>query len=253
MQMNHMKNFQNPQRLLQTLIASWEEMTKLQALSLGGEIALQEEAHSADILVAISNWNDQKDEKSCELHLKQLARLKLELTKRSMTPQAWPILYLSKPLIQNYLKWVMKVTEDSESQACIKLLLQQLVDPLDLNLVEFFPNRHYISKWLYQSNEEVISLECKDLLSLLTFLKQANFYLAQTKSDTGTAQQQAKLQATTCVVDVINYLRTHLLKANQKYEDLFIVTLLYPFRYDVTEKIFLRLLSTDDLEYLIKN
>ena len=266
--MNHMESFQDPKGLLHTLLVAWEQMTKLHARSLGGEIVLQEEAHSENTMVLVNSWNVKKEASKCEQHLKKLVKVKLDLARRSMTPHAWPVLYLSKLPVQNYLKWVVEVskekgataTQGAETQVSsefIKLLMQQLVDPSDLHLVENFPDKYCISKWLYQSDqvETILPLECKDFLTLHDFLKQAleNLYIAQVKTGMAPAWQQAQIHATTCVARVVNHLRNHLLKANQKYEDLFIVTLLYPFRYDVSEKIFLHLLSTDDLEYLIKN
>jgi len=248
-----MKSFWDPWRLVQILTEAWEKMTKFHIISLIGEIALQEETDFANILKTVNSWNKVKDQHECKQHLKKLVQLKLN---SSMTPRAWPVLYLSKLPVQNYLKWVMKVTMDEaqESSENMKFLMQQLVDPLDLNLVENFPDKHCISKWLYQSEQDILPLEWKDFLSLQTYLKQAlEDLIAQTQSCTGPSKQQAQIYATTCVTHAVNHLRNHLHKANQKYEDLFIVTLLYPFRYDVSEKIFLRLLSTDDLKYLIKN
>ena len=262
-----MESFQDPKRLLHTLIAAWEEMTKLHARSMGGEVALQEEAHSASTLALVNGWNAKKEANKCEEHLKKLVKVRLDLAKRSMTPRAWPVLYLSKLPVQNYLKWVVEVSkersanatqgaETHESSEFIKVLMQQLVDPSDLHLMENFPDKHCISKWLYQSDqvETILPLECKDFLTLQDFLKQAldNLYIA-TGVAGAPANQKAQVHATTHVAQVVNHLRNHLLKANQKYEDVFIVTLLYPFKYDASEKIFFRLLSTEDLEYLIKN
>ena len=251
--MNHMKSFWDPSRLMHILTEAWEKMTKLHTISLIGEIALQEETDFANILRTVNSWNTEKDRHKCKQHLKELAQLKLNSL---MTPRAWPVLYLSKLPVQNYLKWVMKVTMDEpqESSENIKFLMQQLVDPLDLNLVENFPDKHCISNWLYQSEQDILPLEWKDFLSLQNFLNQAlEDLIAQTQSCMGPSQQQAQIYATTCVAHAVNHLRNHLHKANQKYEDLFVVTLLYPFRYDVSEMIFLRLLSTDALKYLIKN
>ena len=158
--MNHMKSFQNPMRLLQILKVAWEKMTKLQVQSLGAEVTLQEEARSTEILTTVNEWNAQKNQNNCELHLKQLTRQKLQVTKRSMTPWAWPVFYLSKLPIQNYLKWVTQITEhrsgkitEGKSQESIKLLMRQLVSPSDLNIVESFPDKHCISKWLYHSEQ----------------------------------------------------------------------------------------------------
>ena len=263
--MNHTRSFSDPNKLLQTLTTAWEKMTKLQARLLGEEAVLQEEAHSMDIMTTVNSWNKQKNQNSCEQYLRHLVNLKLQLAKRSMTPRAWPVIYLSKSPIQNYLKWVVKVTEDRSEKTTedksqgnfesIKHLMQQLVDPSDLNLVRNFPDKNYISKWLYQSDQDILPLECKDFLNLHGFFKQAleDVYFAQTRSDMAQAQQQDKIYVTKCVTQVVNHLRSHLQKANQKYEDLFIVTMLYPFRYDASETIFLCLLSTNDLEYLIKN
>ena len=232
--------------------------------SVSAGVAFQEEADSTDLVRTMNSWIDEEDPYKCEQHLKELVRLKLDLTERSMTPQAWPVLCLSKQPVQTFLKWVVKVTKNSvnkgeneESIENTKLLMQQLVDPSDLNVVENFPDKYIISKWLYQSEkvQDILPLECKDFLSFQNFIKNAlvGLHNAQTKDAMGLAQQEAQLHVTSCVAQAVSHLRNLLLKANQNYEDLFIVTLLYPFRYDTNEKIFHRLLSIDDLEYLIKN
>ena len=193
-------------------------MTKLPAPSLSGEIALQEEKDSRDMLITVDNWNHEKDQSQCEQHLKELVELKLKLAKRSMTPRAWPVLYLSKPPVQTYLKWVVESTTDKsvnkvenmENFEYTKLLMQQLVDPSDLNLVENFPDKYIISKWLYQPEkvQDILPLECKDFLSLQSFLKQAleDLHIAQANTGMEPAHQQAKLRATTCVARVVNHL-----------------------------------------------
>ena len=124
--------------------------------------------------------------------------------------------------------------------------MQQLVASSDLNLIENFPDKHFISKWLYQSEkfEDILPVECKDFLSLMNFLKHVleELYISQAQNGIGPSQKQAQIHATKCVTQVINHLRNHLHKASQKYEDLFTVTLLYPFKYDASEKIFFCLL-----------
>ena len=251
-----MKNFRDPKRLLQILIVAWEKMTKLLAPSFGGEMVLQATDSAHELMTIMDSWNDKKDQTKCGQHLKELIQWKLNVNKRSMTFRAWPVFYLSGLPVQNYLKWVVKATEGENQGNCkyIKCLMQQLVDPLDLHLVENFPEKHYVAKWLYQSDqaEDILPLKYEDILSLQNFIKQALENLSLTMGGIGPVPQEALIHATTCVTRVVNHLHDHLHKANQKYEDLFIVTLLYPFRYDVSEKIFLRLLSTDDLNCLIK-
>lgn len=101
-----------------------------------------------------------------------------------------------------------------------------------------------------------MALECTDLKTFKTIIETnlEEMVLAKAKSSSmyeNVPQQQViMMQATTVVTKAVNHLRKSFTEAKQKYEELFLVTLLLPCQYDLTDRMFLHLLSINDLEYI---
>ena len=256
--MNHQKDFKNPGKLLQTLQRTWQQMTKIHTESSLTEQPIREVESAAEDIRFIKTWCVSKEATAqCVEHLAELLQTKQELVRRSMNLQAWPDLYLSQPPVQRYLRFVMKFMQESSSgdTEYIKLLMKQLIKPSDVCLVKELTD---ISEWLYHTDitEKIVALECTDLETLKTIIE-ANLQetvLAKAKSSSMyedvSEQHVIMMQATTVVTKAVNHLRNSFTEAKLKYEDLFLVTLLLPCQYDVTDRMFLHLLSTNDLEYL---
>jgi len=136
-QMNHRTEFKEPKKLVQVLLKAWERMTK------------EEDVKST--LREVSSWNEIQDPSKCEECLQQLLKTKSNLAK-SKKPQAWPILYLSRLPIQQYLAWVVKVMQGKNTKH-IKPLMQKLLEPSDVDVVKNFPDKDFILKWLNQTNQ----------------------------------------------------------------------------------------------------
>ena len=248
--MNHRRDFGLPGKLIQTLIEAWEHMTKVHTEPMYTEW-LDREKEDVDLLLAeIKGWNKDKDMSQYQNHLEHLLKIKGNVVRASMNLHAWPNLYLSQVPVQNYLRSVM----DAWEHLCIKNLMKQLVCPSDVHLIKDLTT---ISEWLYKTNLNKATgpLEYIDLVSLKTLLDQAkeDVAVARAKSTMYTEsadQQGVRIIATTTVAHAINHIRGNLSEA--KYEELFLLTLLFPLGYDVNEKIFLHPLSICDLEYLYR-
>ena len=252
-QINHRTDFKDAARFVQVLLTAWEQMTNLKAKSVLAEVLTIEQEDAKDVLKDVDTWNKSKDPSKCEEYLNELLRIKLNLA-RSMNPQAWAHHYLSGAPIQQYLKWVVESMQDTSAQH-IKLLVQRLVEPSDLNLVKSFPGKHFICKWLNQTDQlpNQRTPECKDLNSLQEFVQKALNMLYKAIAEGNTqGTEETQRQVTCYIAEAVNDLHSHLQLQQQVYDDLFLITLLYPLSYDTNEKFFGRLLSCDDLEYLHK-
>ena len=210
-----------------------------------------EDEDRKSMLKEVSIWNETKDPSKCNECLDELLRTKSNLAKL-LNPQAWPNLYLSEVSIQQYLKWVVDVMEGKNASR-IKVLMQHVVEPSDLNLVENFPGKHSIFKWL---NQTVLLPDsqlpkCTNMRSLQDCVKKALEQLHMADAGDGTqTMEQTQKQVTSYIAELVNDLRTHIQR--QRYDDLFLITLLYPLDYDIKVGFFGHLLSTDDLDYLSK-
>ena len=254
--MNHQKDFKNPDKLVRSLREAWQEMTKLHADTSETEQEIQEADKAMD---TIKTWNKEQDETKYAQYLETLLSLKQKTVSTSMELQTWPELYLSQPPVQNFLHLVMeaKSVTNSEDAEYVRLLMKQLVKPSDIHHLK---NLKDISDWLYHTAmaESVVTLECTDMANL-KILVETNFEhmtLAKAKSrslyEQSPEQQHLKIQATEIVAKAVNYLCNGFRKAKQKYEELFLLTILFPCQYDITQRIFRQLLSISDLEYLQK-
>jgi len=235
--MNHRTEFKEPKKLVQVLLKAWERMTK------------EEDVKST--LREVSSWNEIQDPSKCEECLMDLLTTKLNLSK-SKKLQAWPILYLSEVPIQQYLTWVVEVMQGKNTKH-IKVLMQRLVEPSDLNVVKNFPGKHLIFKWLNQTDLPADSKLPRSayLKSLQHCVKKALDHLHEaTAGDDIENMEQAQKQVTSYIAERINELHTCI--QQQKYDWYFLSTLLYPLSFDSNEGFFGHFLSTDDLEYFSK-
>ena len=253
--MNHQKDFKNPVKLAQTLRQAWQKMTKLHNSSKT-EQPIQEVEDAAQAMDTIKTWSDAEQEKNkCTQCLTLLLHARGSLVKTSMNLQAWADLYLSQPPVQKYLRFVMEANQDQDTEY-IKLLMRQLVKPTDVCVVRDLTD---ISVWLYHTDqaEAVTALEYTDIKSLITIVETilGEMILANDKSSSlheESPEQDVKIQATSIVAKAVNYMINGFKEAQQKYEELFLVTLLFPCQYEIADRIFLRFLSICDLEYLKK-
>ena len=100
-----------------------------------------------DLLKKVSEWNRIKDVSKCERNLYELQRAK------SLNPQAWPDLFLSKTPVQEYLKWVVCV-EHGHNLEVVQQLVQFIFEPSDFKAVKQFPGERQIIDWLYRRKHQ---------------------------------------------------------------------------------------------------
>lgn len=258
--MNHQNDFNKStvHVLAQTLHQAWQKMTKIHTETSNSEQTIQEAEDAVQIIEAIKSWSETKEAKTeCTQYLAYLLNVKQDLVRTSMNIQAWSDLYLSKSPVQKYLKSVMgsvKQECSSTETEYIMLLMRQLVKPSDAQILKELKE---VSEWLYHTDkaEAVVALECMDIATLEMIIESNldRIILAKAKSSSLYEElPDAKIQATATVAKAVNYMRKGFREAKPNYEELFLVTLLFPCQYDVTDRIFRRYLSTSDLEYLKK-
>ena len=259
--LNHTNDFRKPLSLASVMSQAWKAMAQ--------HCSEQDERHESDedantVMKTVQIWNESQDMSECKDCLAYLMQMKERLIRKSMNPQAWATLCLSQLPLQQYLKSVVdsciQQRLPNESPENIKLHMRQLVEPLDLSAVKNFPNRGYICWWLYateKSVEIIVSMDHQDLLSLQKYFQYAlDMYDGGVENKAKfmelAVQPDIAMKATATVAKAVSCLRNHFHKAGQKYEDLFITTMLFPFKYDPDEYKFLTMFSACDLEYLCK-
>ena len=217
-------------------------MTGIHTVSSETDQLLQEAEEATKGMALVKSWNEIKE--VSPKHLTELLNVKQDLVTTSRSLQAWQDLYLSQPPVQIYLRAVMKSVQMSHSQEDIehtKLLMRQLVKPSNFCSVKELKD---VSTWLYPTEITKPTLECTDIAALQAileaYLREMDLAKAESRFMYGESpeQQAVKVQATAVVANAVNYLRNSFRKADQKYEELFLVTVLVPCQYDVKERLF---------------
>ena len=254
-ELNHAGSFKNCSFFAEKLKQAWQNMNKVDQLQ---RMAVNTEFQS--LMDAVAYWNQNPDPSQFSNQLIQLVPHKEKVAKKFLDPQIWATEYLSQEPLQIFLRSVVDYClshAGSESDS-LKRYLQELVERIDLGITRVFPNQQYILKWLYNTEEPVPPMECKDFLSLSDYFKLAldcmPSKLQHRKQMMATAvSTDCLIKATTIIAKATFCLRSHLQKSGQKYEDLFTTTMLYPFKYNPSKYRFSVLMSSSDLNYLCEN
>lgn len=252
--MNHRREFKDPVKLIQVLTAAWGRMTNMKSDLMHTEQLFYEEEDSKDLIKTVTTWNKMKDPSTCEKCLQKLLDVKQQLAKESMNPQVWAEHYLSQDPIQHYLKWVVEVMQNKIASN-IKLLIHQLLYP-DVSSVSTFPGELYILRWLNHPDNPPESCgkpnECSSFESLQSFVEQGLRDVNMAIAGGSVLVESVQREVTLNISEAVNSLQTNLQSSHMKYDDLLLVTLLYPLGYDVKQKCFVNPLSTQNLKYLSK-
>ena len=252
-EMNHSKQFQDAAVLADVLKRNWEEMN-------GHPDVENTNFKQAEVLNQVSIWNADRDAPIEKDWIQGLIDVKEDLIKVSMNPQAWPLLYLSQDPVQLFLKAVVDQQHSCPSTTdldFVKLLMQQLIHRADLNTVTThsmdFALKSQLSKWLYGANTQqhsMLPMECEDFKIFQTYLQQAIQLIEQCKKMKSNLQCYISV-LTAAITRAINYFRQNLLMSEQKYEYLFVTTLVYPFKYSTSyTPVIINQLSQEELRYL---
>lgn len=205
----------------------------------------------SDVLDNVSEWCEDSEISTIEQHLEYLVRIKREVTDETGNYSTWSEKYLSEMVIKKFLMHVVDNYESVLHSAPVKAMqwrqmLRHLIHHSD---VKRFSSEKYeesirciLHYELKEKNVDHEEFECNDITSFIVYLDSVKEeFMLKIRSD----------DATVAVAKGINYLRQQF-GNEQFYDDLFIVTLIFPFTRSPTERTVLKQLSLDDLEYLCK-
>ena len=260
---NHSTELSQVSTLVYVLQKAWETIAELKTLIS----SLTPSSEMAQVVEVVSEWNkssstmSQKDIQEC---VNDLIKVKQVLIKGTTNPQAWSLLYLKQPQIQQFLKNVLDAQNVSPlppEAAHVKQLMQQLLEKSDLVMPEF-PLRHEFLQWLYdegrQHQQKATAYQnCHDIISLGRYLDLVIEKLKDIQQEKSSYNDPiprfCDSETSAAVASVIkSLLKT--LRTSSTYEFILLSTLIYPFIYDYgcDEFIMLKSLSLGDIEFLSK-
>ena len=215
----------------------------------------QPESEVSKLMVEVTNWKENADEGHVEDQLTHLAEKKESVIKTYMDPQMWPTLYLSKMPLQKFLISVtqsLKPDTSPEQSKKIKHLMRQIVEPTDVK-----PCPESVRIWLYGTDEPNPPVMFKDFLNLNKYFKFAlqcmNDGMGNDERDMESAVlPHIGIKATAIVANAVSCFRHYLKEAKQVDEESFLITMLYPFKYDLPRDNFLSLVTKSDMEYICR-
>ena len=125
---------------------------------------------NANILAQeVAGWNIHQKQFEIDARLHVLMEVKKELINKLINPTVWPLLYLSKPAIQQYITWIVDVNRNKEVTL---ILVKQLVTPLDLCNMDCEDFTGLLKMKLYNSSIKlIIHLQCSDFMNLQSVVK----------------------------------------------------------------------------------
>ena len=219
---------------------------------------------SDTVLQHISEWNKSVDKTSqTNLHnLEYLIEVKSDLIFSTGNPDAWMEKYLTLLPLQEFLLTVVSLEQGKGTPSeRIRFLLQQLVDPLDLQQLtpKTFHNKVRLSVWLYEEDPARLLSESKDIRVLDEYLQKIieEMEFAKVGNDLliGNSTEHGEINRIT--IDskgkVAKAILSFQLQYKDSLEDILITTLIHPFlRGNSRDPIELQPITLDDLKYLHK-
>jgi hypothetical protein len=252
-EMNHSRNFTNCTCFAKRLKQAWQNVNET---AVTHPMVLT--TIFKDTMEEISCWNETPNPAKYKEQLSVLVEQKERVAKQFLDPQMWATQYLSQQPLQQFLQSVVKFCLEGagEDSSSLKQYLRQLLDPIDLDAARIFPDQQYISEWLYDTKKSIPEVECQDFLSLSSTFKLALDYMQSGMLPHGRKRMETvpppdcSIRATKVVAKAVLSLRRYLQKSGQKYEDMFVTTMLYPFKYQTIRHHFQYLMGLGDLKCL---
>ena len=225
--MNHQDCFEDSTHVATKLKETWE------AMCFNKKCLPTRDSHVAEVGKCLDSWVKKKKISNCNEHLNYLIKAR---ESRRMDIEIWPKYYLSLPQMQKYLMFVVDSCKNGKSSEVdsIKVQMRRVLAPADLEAVPEFPDRDSIRRWVFDTDKPHALIEFNDLtLDIEYCFKFASPMKFLNNPD-------IRLKATTVVNNTMCHLLTHMRKTCQIYDELFIGTLLLPFRYAMHNVIYLR-------------
>ena len=247
-EMNHAKDFKNSSLIAKNLKRTWEKI-----------ILYSQQREVAEELKHVTLWSHNPDPADFEDQLALLVDKKHIVGKNSF--RMWPTDYLSYPPLQQYLRLVVESLYKPELIASgqsnqLKRYLRQLVEPIDLDVTRVFPNQESIRKWLHSPTEKLLpQVDCHDFPRLHTYFKEALEIMDCVDTSNQVVPASAlphnAVIATANVARAVFCLRKDL--DRHKYEEIFLITMLFPFKYIPKKHRFAVLMTIQDIKYLCED
>ena len=227
---------------------AWEEFTDLQISSNEQRVLY----NPRKVLKEVESWeNEEYDKESLEECLRYLLNVKCSTLRESHSFHAWIEHYLSKKSIQVFINSAVNELHKFQSSQYIKFLLQQISEQAHLSKVDF-PDKNL---QLYGSEEASnVQVECDSFDSFSIYLEHI---LSDSKNSTNETQVRDHKTSAENLMVALSCLRSNFQKKRQKAEELFIITLVYPYLEDESYSIsptcpvLLKPLSLHNLKYLL--
>ena len=253
-ELSHATDFQNSSILAEVMKQAMETMSP-------SHHELNKCTEAVEINEMIKEWNENEDMYSSEDQLVKLVEKRQQLARKSLNPNAWPIYCLSQQLLQKFLRSVIDKhflhdLEKSKQSEHIKNCVLQLIEPTDLDIAEGLPDRENFCRLLYATEKPNVPMKEDNFHSVEAYFHYTLDYMyagipGRKKSVVEIANEPCiSIQVTAIIANNVFILRKHLQRTKQYYEELFIVTILFPFNYDPDSYTFLTLISACDIEYL---
>ena len=242
-QEKHKEDFKNVEHLADLLALAFESINISASDHLFDPyipLTVKQSKNSDDFLQTVSNWIAYICSRNAEItqtldHLSVLHSLKQNQIEALNDPTIWPNLYLSKPIILQYLKLVIAFFKDNES---VNDLLKQLVTLIDIDIMKSGSyDLCFIADHLYSQNnsQEPHKLECRDFLYLHLVIQQI---LKQLKIKNTENVAIMKYLMTWYLEQLFEQYNKYLYKTNQDYELYYYYTHCFIHLATTTKKIF---------------
>jgi hypothetical protein len=240
--------------IMNALREAWEKMTNLSKEQLQMRFPSFE---SDAVFEHISNWNKSTDRNSQATvqSLKYLIEVKSNLILSTGNQNDWMEKYLSQPPLQQFLQ---SVSTSATTSRCIRFLMQQLVDPLDLQQLTSttFNNKGLLSEWLHKDNATRMLAETKDIRLLEECLQNIIEEMEIEKIGRDLLVRKSAQQNVTnrTTMDSESKAAKVILSFQSQYRDslegVLITILMHPLISDSKEPIKLHPIPLDDLKFL---
>jgi hypothetical protein len=236
--------------IMDILVEAWEKMT-----GLSRERVQLPSFTSDTVFECIREWNKSIDKTSQATvnNLEYLKEVKTDLILTTGNPNAWMDNYLSQPPLQEFLHSVLISEREKDiPSGDIRFLMQQLIDPLDLQQMSLTA----FSKMLHGEDYTFISSESKDFRVLDKYLQRIIEEIELKKTgkelllhDKAAEHGEIIIESDTGVARAILSFRS---QHKDSLEGVLITILIYPFMSDNCDKdsIELHPIVFDDLKFL---
>ena len=182
--------------------------------------------------------------------LKQLLNKRNEIEGQVLDPYAWASEYLTSPHLQEFLCSIVRKCDDRE-MGIINGLLQELVEPTDLGIVNVFSCVENAAQKVYKTEKIPVLILRDHFIRTQRYFKSMYEYLALHSNEA--INPYYLIRASTVVAKAVHILQRHLVMTDQLYEECLLLTLLYPLQYIPGQGRFFSLLTKLDIDYLYNN